>query len=164
MARENKWAKAVKDKQQNDEFRNMLTEDQKMTYDSLPINQQTAYKVQYLNRLKQLEESQKQTENDQEETPVVEPVIEKPVIEPVIEEQKTADNTVVIRPHIEQYDHSIRSIQDLVKSSIPQKEAGKQVSIYLSKEALDILAKYCSKNKIKNKSSLIDTMIKNVLK
>ena len=56
-----------------------------------------------------------------------------------------------------------KDFNDIVVNNLPKKNTGKNKSIYLTKEAREILEKYCTINNIKA-SHVVDTLIKQFLK
>ena len=56
-----------------------------------------------------------------------------------------------------------KDFNDIVVNNLPKKNTGKNKSIYLTKEAREILEKYCAINNIKA-SHVVDTLIKQFLK
>lgn len=58
----------------------------------------------------------------------------------------------------------VERFQAIITESLPTQERGKNISVYLTNEAFTLLQNYCKKHKIKNRSTVIDTIIKNVLK
>ena len=56
-----------------------------------------------------------------------------------------------------------KDFNDIVVNNLPKKNTGKNKSIYLTKEAREILEKYCAINNIKA-SPVVDTLIKQFLK
>ena len=57
----------------------------------------------------------------------------------------------------------VTNYKDIVVNNLPKKKKKKNKSIYLTKEAREILEKYCAINNIKA-SHVVDTLIKQFLK
>lgn len=68
-------------------------------------------------------------------------------------------------PKIEKVDNSISTVLGLINQAVAiEEEAGKNISVYLSADALNILKNYMKKHKVKNRSKLIESLILNILK
>lgn len=84
-------------------------------------------------------------------------VIDEPKIKKVENTSKDMDQSKT--------DSSISTVLGLINQAVAiEEEAGKNISVYLSAEALNVLKDYMKKHKVKNRSKLIESLILNILK
>lgn len=160
----NKFSSIASGSSRNLPFRETLSIDDRVIYDELSPDEQKAFE-QYC-----IEHEQNYTIEDyikynkSKSTPKIvantSNKTTKPIEQPVEIKQSETD----IKTNIKDY-NPVQSVQSMINKNLSvEEEAGKNISVYLSAEALNLVSAYMKKHKIKNRSKLIETVLLNILK
>lgn len=178
----NKFSSIAGSTPRNLPFRETLTIEERVRYDELSLEQQSAYEQfcsdhpknntidEYLRYSQNKSTSKTITAAPKTEEAILkkaepkENVIvketSKPIEQPV--EKVVAETNIVT--DINDF-NPVQSVQNIINKNLSiEEEAGKNISVYLSAEALNVVAKYMKKHKVKNRSKLIETVLLNILK
>lgn len=185
----NKFSSIASNTPRNLPFRETLTIEERVRYDELNPEQQSGYEQFCSDHVRNntvddyLKYSQTKStpntvtaiptpkaeevvpkETNIEKTKTEETVIVKETVKPIEQPVEKVTSETNIATDINDF-NPVQSVQNIINQNLSvEEEAGKNISVYLSAEALNVVTKYMKKHKVKNRSKLIETVLLNVLK
>lgn len=166
----NKFSSIASNTPRNLPFRETLSLEERVSYDKLSNEQKLAYEqfckehasssvADYLQYMKIDSNTVIEKPTPKAGKGTTQPNETKKIEQPI--EKVTAN--VPEQNDINDY-NPVRSVQSLINKNLSIKEeAGKNISVYLSSEALKVIDKYMKTHKVSNRSKLIETVLINVL-
>lgn len=178
----NKFSSIAGNTPRNLPFRETLTIEERVRYDKLSPEQQVAYEQFCSDHVKNNTVDDYLKYSKSKSAPTI--VLATPKKEEVVIKEPISEETVVVKETAKPIEqpvekvvaktnvvtditdfNPVQSVQNIINKNLSvEEEAGKNISVYLSAEALNVVTKYMKKHKVKNRSKLIETVLLNVLK
>lgn len=177
----NKFTQIASNVTRNTPFIDSLNPEERTIFEKMSVTEQEECEryciqnpnsgvLQYAALLQKIEPNNNSNNNKPSSNPETVVITEQKIETKPKDKRKTEQNNIAPKNNTKievsniEPDETIQKVQSLISNSFIEKEAGKNISVYLSAESLKLLAEYKKKHKISNRSSLIDALIKNVLK
>lgn len=180
----NKFSSIASNTPRNLPFRETLTIEERVRYDELNPEQQSAYEQFCSDHVRNNTVDNYLQYSKTNSAPNIVTTTPTSKVEEVVPEKPKTEATVVVKETVKPIEqpvekvvtetnivtdindfNPVQSVQNIINKNLSvEEEAGKNISVYLSAEALNVVAKYMKKHKVKNRSKLIETVLLNVLK
>lgn len=160
----NKFSSIASSSSRNLPFRETLSIDDRVEYDKLSPEQQKTFEQCCAECEKDYSIKDYVKYDKSKSAPKIVTKVIKNTTKPIEQPVEINMSETNIKTDIADY-NPVQSVQSMINKNLSiEEEAGKNISVYLSAEALNLVSVYMKKHKIKNRSKLIETVLLNVLK
>jgi hypothetical protein len=160
----NKFSSIANSTPRNLPFRETLTIEDRIAYDKLSPEEQSGYEQFCIDNVNNNSIEDYLHYSKSKSTPKIVTKATKNTTKPIEQPVEINISETNIKTDITDY-NPVQSVQSMINKNLSiEEEAGKNISVYLSAEALNVVSVYMKKHKIKNRSKLIETVLLSVLK